>query len=108
MAVWQESTSRIQKLGVESDDGLGLVQQLLLKLEIEEFVEAMTVARLIWLRRNAFVFRNEFASPMSIVMAAKENLETYFLVHRKEEFVNSLSFPLEMWSKPKMGWIKLN
>ncbi|XP_062155219.1 uncharacterized protein LOC133863283 [Alnus glutinosa] len=108
MTVWQEGSRRIQKLVVESDDGLGLGQQLLLKLETEEFVKAMTVARLIWLRQNAFVFRNEFASPMSIVLAAKENLETYFLVHRKEELVNSPSFPLEMWSKPKMGWIKLN
>jgi hypothetical protein len=55
-----------------------------------------------------FVFRNEFASPVSIVMAAKENLETYSLVHRKEELVNSPGIPLEKWSKPKMGWVKLN
>jgi hypothetical protein len=66
------------------------------------------MARFIWLRRNAFVFRNEFASPVSIVMVTKENLETYSLVHRKEELVNSLGIPLEVWSKPKMGWMKLN
>jgi hypothetical protein len=108
MAVWQKGSRRIQMLVVESNDGLGLVQQLLLKLEPEEFVEAMTVARLIWLRQNAFIFRNEFASPISIVMAAKENLETYSLVHRKEERVNSPSIPLKVWSKPKVGWIELN
>lgn len=93
---------------MEADDGLGLVQQLLFKLGPEEFVEAMTLARLIWLRRNAFIFRDEFVSPGSLVLAAKEALETFSLVHKQESIEASPGISLEVWHKPPVGWMKLN
>jgi ribonuclease HI len=38
-------------------------QQLLDKLEEDDFLEAMTVSRLIWMRRNTLVFEGSFTPP---------------------------------------------
>jgi hypothetical protein len=57
-AMWQGSTRRIHKLSIHESDGMLLLQQLKEKLEEDEFIVAIVVAQLIWLRRNSFVFEN--------------------------------------------------
>jgi hypothetical protein len=55
--VWQESHRKIHKLSLVESDGLGWVQQLMSKLDSNVLLEALSVARCIWLRRNGVVFR---------------------------------------------------
>jgi len=55
-AVWQESSHRIQKLSFSVDDGLALVQKLLEVLEEKDILVVFSTTRLLWLRRNSFVF----------------------------------------------------
>jgi hypothetical protein len=55
VAVWQESSKRPQKLALLARDGNELLSQFFEKLTDEEVVEAIMVARMIWLRRNSFV-----------------------------------------------------
>jgi hypothetical protein len=61
MAVWQGCGKKIQKMTLGQVDGKGLIQYLLRKLDGEELLMALVVLRLIWLRRNAFVFDREFS-----------------------------------------------
>ncbi|XP_062175976.1 uncharacterized protein LOC133881026 [Alnus glutinosa] len=70
MAVWQECGKKIQKMTVEQVDGKGLIQFLMGKLDGEELLLALVVLRLIWLRRNAFVFEKAFSPPERIVFDA--------------------------------------
>jgi hypothetical protein len=67
MAVWQEGSRRVQKLAIMVSDGLSLVQQLMEKLDEEEFILAITVAPLLWLRRNTHVFGGDFTAPSHLV-----------------------------------------
>jgi hypothetical protein len=60
VALWQECSRRVQKLALHVNDGLDFLQQILSKLEEAEVVEVLSVARLIWLWRNAYVFQKEF------------------------------------------------
>jgi hypothetical protein len=53
-------------------DGLGWVQQLMAKLDSNVLLEALSVARCIWLRRNGAVFRQGFADPRQIVTQGRE------------------------------------
>jgi hypothetical protein len=40
-----------------------LVKQLRDKLPLAEYVEALSIARLIWMRRNKLIFNNQFSHP---------------------------------------------
>jgi hypothetical protein len=47
------------------------------RLDPEELVEAWTVARMIWMRRNEFVFNGCITSPIQTMEAAKISLEGF-------------------------------
>jgi hypothetical protein len=70
--VWQECHRKISKLSLVKSDGLGWVQQLMAKLDSNVLLEALSVARCIWLRRNGAVFRQGFADPRQIVTQGRE------------------------------------
>jgi hypothetical protein len=77
VAVWQEGSRRLRKLALSATDGQGLVSQLFDKLTKEEVVEAQVVARMIWLRRNTFVFEKKFSSPVSVMENSKQSLANF-------------------------------
>jgi hypothetical protein len=68
------------------------------------------VARQIWLRRNAVVFRGEFLSPGALVKQASDQLEAWRKVEIGRRFGNSsCSRPLNTsWQRPPEGMIKFN
>jgi hypothetical protein len=76
VAVWQDSSRCIQKLSLVESDSLGFIQQLLEKLEDNDFIEAVTLARLIWLRRNTLVFEG-FFTPPNLVGQAKNQVAEF-------------------------------
>jgi len=95
-------------LALMASDGLSLVQQLMEKLDEEEFTLAMIVARLMWLRHNNFLFRGEFSAPSHLFFQAMEGVEWYMQANlgteRPEGEIDYLSL---CWFKPPRG-IKLN
>jgi hypothetical protein len=108
VAVWQESRRRVQKLSLTESGGLGLLQQLLDKLEEEDFLEAVTVLRLIWLRRNTLVFEGSFTPPAILLGQAKI---------KHSEFVQAISPEIDQteavqtsssWKSPPFGVLKAN
>jgi hypothetical protein len=48
------------------------VEDLWGKLEEDDFVEAMTIARLLWMRRNKWVFDGQFTSSAQVLKQACE------------------------------------
>jgi len=64
--VWQEGGKRLQKMSCALMDGMGLFLYLLEMLDSDELVEAWTVVRMIWIRRNDFVFNGVFTPPIQI------------------------------------------
>jgi hypothetical protein len=54
---------------------MDLLKLLSLNLEIKELIEALTIARLIWLRRNDLVFQDGFSTPATLVEKATRIVE---------------------------------
>jgi hypothetical protein len=72
VAVWQEARRKFQKMVLWESDGAGFLEQLVEKLDGEDLVEALILARYIWLRRNYVVFNNIFTSPANVAQQARE------------------------------------
>jgi hypothetical protein len=70
--VWQEARRKFQKMVLWESDGAGFLEQLVEKLDGEDLVEALILARYIWLRRNYVVFNNIFTSPANVAQQARE------------------------------------
>jgi len=109
MAVWQDCGKKIQKLAIGQVDGKGLLQFLFKKLEGEDLMMAVVLLRLIWLRRNAFVFEGEFTPPGSLVLEAQRVVRefTAALSSTDELQVAPPGQPLS-WIPPPLGTIKIN
>jgi len=75
VAVWQESARKIQKLSLVEEGSLGFIQALKNKLDEKSFGEALITMRLIWLRRNSFVFDCGWESPDQVLKKAKRVME---------------------------------
>jgi hypothetical protein len=109
MAVWQECSRRIQKMAIEITDGWGLVQSWMARLEGDELILVLTVARQIWNRRNTFVFENLFLSPLLVLNEAKSMIVAF------ESAITPLAVeqsppghPQIRWQMPPLGVLKLN
>jgi ribonuclease HI len=109
VAVWQESLRRIQKLALMDLDSRGLLRQLWNKLEAVEFDEALTTLRLIWFRRNAYVFYRGFSPPSQLISEARLDLLGYKEAQERPDKENAPRSPmLSRWTRPPRGWMKAN
>jgi hypothetical protein len=61
-----------QKFSLLESDEVGWA-----RLEDDDFLLALTMAQLIWLRRNSSVFGKEFSHPLQVSRAAMEAVETF-------------------------------
>jgi hypothetical protein len=79
-------------------DGRGLVKALFAKLDEEEIIEVMTLAMLLWLRRNSFVFDKECISPAQLVHNAKASVNNFtWVVHRPVRDDSGREAHLQRW-----------
>jgi hypothetical protein len=109
MAVWQGCGKKIQKMTLGQVDGKGLIQYLLRKLDGEELLLALVVLRLIWLRRNAFVFEREFSPPERLVFDAQRMVREYTsaVSHSDRLLAPPPGQPVS-WLAPPPGSVKIN
>jgi hypothetical protein len=109
MAVWQGCGKKIQKMTLGQVDGKGLIQYLLRKLDGEELLLALVVLRLIWLRRNAYVFEREFSPPESLVFEAQRMVREYTsaVSHTDRTLAPPPGQPVS-WLPPPPGSVKIN
>jgi hypothetical protein len=88
---------------------MDLLKLLSLKLEIEEFIEVLTIARLIWLRRNEVVFHDGFFAPISLVVKAVQIVEEFNKANSYPPSRPILKENTDMsWQRPPLGMIKVN
>jgi hypothetical protein len=90
-------------------DGQELVQMFLEKLSSEEAVEACTVARMIWMRRNSFVFTGEFTPPIKVVERSRLALAEFSATHHSSTIIRDTP-PMTppRWTKSPDGKWKIN
>lgn len=85
------------------------MRELCNKLPVDEFVEAMSIARLLWMRRNRLVFNGIFSSPSQVLRQARKDIEEFAaassIVH---PVVRSSAGSQAKWSKPLQGELKCN
>jgi len=90
-------------------DGLIILQQLMDKLEGGEFIMALTVARLIWLRRNSQVFGGVFTPPLQLVQQAYVAIDNFQQANHSSASLAAVRDSLhQSWIKPSPGILKLN
>jgi hypothetical protein len=107
-AVWMECGRRIQKLSLATDDGLGLFESWMGKLEQEELNFVSCMARRIWLRRNSVVFGGLISPPGLLVQSTKESLEAYHHVRKLPGLGTTTRPARSRWKKPPAGVLKVN
>jgi hypothetical protein len=109
MAVWQEGSRGLQKLSLEEGDGREFVHQLWLKLSKEELVEALNIAQPIWMRRNNYIFNNQFSPPTMVTLQAKEMIEGFRSANVQARRLEVVDNHVELkWLKPPLDWLKCN
>lgn len=90
-------------------DGLEFMRQMWSKLEGEDLLLALSLARMIWLRRNELVFSNQFTSPLILMRQVRESVDFFYVANQQKppEMVaqgNGCSH----WTPPLPGWLKAN
>jgi hypothetical protein len=109
MAVWQECSKKIQKLAIGKVGGKEFVQFLWEKLEDADLLEALMVARAIWMRRNQFLFQRGFDPPSKVVVLARKSVEDFLLAISHSLEADSFRQPeIAVWKKPPAGTTKIN
>jgi hypothetical protein len=83
--------------------------KLCLSAQNEELLMALTVARLIWLRRNDMVFGRVFSAPHNLVAAARKMADEFSLVlQRTFGMARRNVCSMDRWSPPPCGFLKIN
>jgi hypothetical protein len=79
-------------------------------LEEDQLQLFVVTTRLIWLRRNNWVFNREFQAPTVVMRHAQEQLHAYKDVELSKHVHNPvmLNPGVQRWTKPPYGIIKLN
>jgi len=85
------------------------VKDLWDKLQVVEFVEAMTIARLLWMRRNKWVFEGQISTPSHVIQQAQDAMESYAHAHSSSHHAARTSEDeCQKWTKPPTGELKCN
>lgn len=107
--VWHQCSRPLQKSSSPKTTILELMQELEDtggKELVEEFV---LVAKRVWMRRNQFIFKQEFKCPNSVALAAKDTLDELRLISTATSNQTSLNQALTTtWSPPPTNFYKLN
>jgi hypothetical protein len=109
VVVWQECSRRIQKVSSVEDDGISWFTQIRERLSGDDLIEAVTVARLLWLRRNACVFGREVTFPFHVVQSALEVVVSFKLAAIQEHRPYRQAEPgTKKWEHKTIGFLKMN
>lgn len=86
-----------------------MLQALHEKLEEHDFIHMILVARLIWLKRNSFIFDGLFSPPFPLVQQARDSREAFESANVLQVMPAPQLSPVTIWwSKPPFGSLKYN
>jgi hypothetical protein len=103
VSIWQESNRRFQKLSCECTDGKGLLLYFFEQLDPGDMMEVLAMARLVWLRRNDYVFGRGLTLPCKVIVVVKNSLDCFAQSHLPESGSHLTPVPVMSWSKPTEG-----
>ena len=108
--VWSLGCKIFQKWPSDGKDFIQLVEKVLQSFEMEDTQLFAEIAHQEWLRRNDFVFGNNFLHPDILVKNAKDHVAEFMRVTEKSNS-NRHDFVVirgSKWTTPEAGWLKAN
>lgn len=75
--VWLEISKKLQKSSIEDEAFEGIFDKVYDTMDTEEVQLFATVARQLWLRRNAFVFGGPLIASAEVIHRAKEQMSAF-------------------------------
>lgn len=94
---------------IATTNGLGLVQGWMQRLDGDELMQTLTVARQTWLRRNCFVFENFLMSHSQVLEIVQSTLAAFKEAHDSVAKENTGLGQVQIrWKKPPTGVTKFN
>ncbi|XP_042939386.1 uncharacterized protein LOC122274411 [Carya illinoinensis] len=109
--IWIGSIQVIQKWSSVEDNFLILWEKLIDKLTDKELELVAVLMRLLWLRRNSFIFEEKFKDPDSVIRSARAVIEDFQEARIDESKIKSpvtIGSGSQRWIKPTQGFIKAN
>ncbi|XP_042979938.1 uncharacterized protein LOC122310120 [Carya illinoinensis] len=109
--VWTGSIRVVQKWSSAEDNFLVLWEKFMDKLSEKELELVAVLMRLLWLRRNSFIFEKKFKDPNSVVCTTRAVIEDFQEARTHEVKITSaanMGSGSQRWIKPIQGFIKAN
>jgi ribonuclease HI len=91
-------------------DFIYILEKVMDRLDDDQMMLVVTVARQIWFRRNSVVFGGEIEDPGRVVRRAKDQVEAWCSAAQRTIISPEVSaHPLAItWAKPPEGYVKVN
>jgi hypothetical protein len=83
--VWLECLKPIHKCSLLDDSFINIMDMLYQKLDVDQLQLVAITMRLLWLRRNTWVFDGVFQTPTSLVRVAHDQHDVFFALQNKED-----------------------
>ncbi|KAG6696929.1 hypothetical protein I3842_09G174000 [Carya illinoinensis] len=108
--IWSQGSRQIQKMSTLCSSFKEVWEHLSKNLQESSLKEVAVIARLIWARRNDFIFGKGFMDPNQIVNKARRELELFQHVQRQHEggLQRTKDQITAKWHRPPIGWYKMN
>jgi ribonuclease HI len=108
--VWAICMPTIQKCSLTEDTFANILEMMRCRLEDNQMQHWTVIARLLWLRRNKFIFENGFQTPMELSRIAQVQVESFNEAEKGRRGHRScpISVGVQIWNKPPLGVVKLN
>ena len=108
--VWSVGCKIFQKWPSDGRDFIQLVEKVLQRCDIEDTQLFVEIACQVWLRRNDFVFGNNFLHSNILVQNTKDHVAEFIQVteRSKNNRHNSVVIGGSNWMAPETRWLKAN
>jgi hypothetical protein len=108
--VWMECDKRLHKCTSDEMDFIYVLEKLMDRLDGDQMMLVVTVARQIWFRRNSIVFGGEMVDPGQVVRRAKDQVEAWCSATQRPVISSEVSaLPVAItWARPPEGYVKVN
>jgi hypothetical protein len=100
----------IHKCSLLDDSFTNIMDMLYRKLDADQLQFVAITMRLLWLRRNTWVFYGVFQTPAGLVRVVHDQEEAFCIVEQGRRRQTNIIQPMviQRWNKPPFGVIKLN
>jgi ribonuclease HI len=106
--VWMECSPKVHKCTSDAVDFIHVLENMMERVDADQMHLFVTVARQLWLRRNAVVFGGAMVAPSDLVRRAREQFEAVCDAVVTPIPAIVASSLLTVWQPPPVGHVKIN